>query len=221
MANQGPKSGECGHFRRTKAEEVGDQSYAIARFTDEVNRLYGVMNNRLYDRRYLAGDEYSIADMISYPWCVSWEVQGQDIEEFPYCKRWFEELGARQVERRPALDEGQRANGFIRERSAVREDAQLVLRRLAVDEEAERGEHGLDLLDDRVLDILRRGAAIQDGIEPIGPVLVGRDGLVDLQRLRNETVQALGYDNYFAYQVSDYNMTPQELRDLMAYLMRK
>ena len=94
MANQGPKSGECGHFRRLGDSE-GDQGYAVRRFTDEVNRLYGVMNNRLYDQRYLAGDEYTIADMISYPWTVSWEAQGQQIDEFVYFKRWFEELGAR------------------------------------------------------------------------------------------------------------------------------
>ena len=94
MANQGPKSGECGHFRRL-GDAQGDQSYAVRRFTDEVNRLFGVMNNRLYDRRYLAGDSYTIADMISYPWTVNWKAQGQDIEEFPYFKRWYEELGAR------------------------------------------------------------------------------------------------------------------------------
>ncbi len=94
MANQGPKSGEAGHFRRL-GESQGDQSYAVRRFADEVNRLYGVMNNRLYDRRYLAGDEYTIADMISYPWTARWQEQGEDIEEFPYFKRWFEELSAR------------------------------------------------------------------------------------------------------------------------------
>jgi glutathione S-transferase len=49
-----------------------------SRFTDEANRLYGVLNNRLYDRRYLAGDEYTIADMICYPWSVNWKGQGQD-----------------------------------------------------------------------------------------------------------------------------------------------
>ena len=103
MANQGPKTGECGHFRRL-GDSQGDQSYAVRRFTDEVNRLYGVMNNRLYDRRYLAGDEYTIADMISYPWTVGWQSQGQDIEEFRYFKRWFEELGAR-----PALQRGMNA----------------------------------------------------------------------------------------------------------------
>jgi GST-like protein len=99
MANQGPKSGECGHFRRLK--DQGDQSYAIRRFTDEVNRLYGVLDNRLYDRRWIAGDEYTIADMICYPWTVGWERQGQNIDDFRYFKRWFEQMGAR-----PAVQRG-------------------------------------------------------------------------------------------------------------------
>jgi len=100
MANQGPKSGECGHFRRL-GDTRGDQTYAVTRFTDEVNRMYGVLNNRLYDRRYLAGDAYTIADMISYPWTVNWQAQGQDIEDFKYFERWFEEIGAR-----PAVQRG-------------------------------------------------------------------------------------------------------------------
>lgn len=100
MANQGPKTGERGHFSRLKDNE-GDQSYALARFNDELHRLYGVMNNRLYDRRYLAGDEYTIADMASYPWTVGWEAQGIDIDEFKYFKRWFNELSER-----PALQRG-------------------------------------------------------------------------------------------------------------------
>lgn len=95
MANQGPKLGECGHFKRL-GDSQGDQSYAQTRFLDEANRLYGVMNNRLHDRRYLAGDEYSIADMISYPWASRWEGQGQDIAEFQYVRRWLDELGARE-----------------------------------------------------------------------------------------------------------------------------
>jgi GST-like protein len=94
MANQGPKLGECGHFRRL-GESRGDQSYAVRRFTDEANRLYGVMNNRLFDRRYLAGGEYTIADMISYPWCQGLEGQGQDWKEFKYLRRWYDELSAR------------------------------------------------------------------------------------------------------------------------------
>lgn len=94
MANQGPKFGERGHFSRVPAGQ-GDQSYAQRRFNDEVHRLYGVLNNRLYDRRYIAGDDYSIADMISYPWTASWELQGIDMGEFKYFKRWWDEMSAR------------------------------------------------------------------------------------------------------------------------------
>jgi GST-like protein len=94
MANQGPKIGELGHFSRLGDSE-GDQSYAVGRFDNEVNRLYGVMNNRLYDRRYLAGDEYTIADMISYPWATRWESHNLDLAEFPYFARWLNELGER------------------------------------------------------------------------------------------------------------------------------
>jgi len=94
MANQGPKLGECGHFRRL-GDSKGDQSYAVRRFTDEANRLYGVLNNRLHCRRYLAGDSYTIADMICLPWTVNWKGQGQDIAEFPYFARWQAELLAR------------------------------------------------------------------------------------------------------------------------------
>ena len=94
MANQGPKLGECGHFRRA-GPEAGDLTYAVARFTDEANRLYGVLNNRLYKNKYLCGDSYTIADMISYPWTVNWKAQGQDIAEFKHFQRWFDELSAR------------------------------------------------------------------------------------------------------------------------------
>jgi len=100
MANQGPKFGELGHFRRLEDRE-GDQSYAVRRFDDEVNRLFGVMNNRLYDRPYIAGHEYTVADMACYPWAIRCEELGQDIEEFPYLRRWLEELGER-----PALQKG-------------------------------------------------------------------------------------------------------------------
>jgi GST-like protein len=100
MANQGPKFGEQGHFNRAP-DSAGDLTYAKRRFADEVHRLFGVMNNRLYDRPYLAGDAYSIADMISYPWTVTWQSRGIDLEEFRYFKRWFEELSAR-----PAVQRG-------------------------------------------------------------------------------------------------------------------
>jgi GSH-dependent disulfide-bond oxidoreductase len=99
MANQGPKFGERGHFARLT--DSSDQSYARTRFNDEVHRLYGVMNNRLYDRRYLGGAAYSIADIAAYPWTVGWRSQGIDIDEFRYFKRWLEEISER-----PAVQRG-------------------------------------------------------------------------------------------------------------------
>jgi GST-like protein len=95
MANQGPKTGERGHFSRVDEAANGDQAYAKRRFADETHRLYGVLNNRLYDRPWLAGDDYTIADMISYPWTASWKLQGIDLDEFKYFKRWLEAMEAR------------------------------------------------------------------------------------------------------------------------------
>ena len=113
MANQGPKTGERGHFARL-GEDAGDQPYALRRFDDEVNRLYGVMNNRLYDRPWLAGADYTIADMISYPWTAGWKAQGQDIAEFPHFRRWFEDLSAR-----PAVKAGMAAGSDLAEDPAM------------------------------------------------------------------------------------------------------
>lgn len=93
MANQGPKFGERGHFARLT--DAGDQTYPRTRFANEVHRLYGVMNNRLYDRRYLGGEAYSIADIAAYPWTVSWKDQGIDLGEFRHFKRWFDEVSER------------------------------------------------------------------------------------------------------------------------------
>lgn len=101
MANQGPKTGEYGNFHRSDESQVGDQSYGKRRFGDELHRLYGVMNNQLYNQHYLTGDKYTIADMACYPWTVMWQDHGLDIEEFKYFKRWFDELSER-----PALQRG-------------------------------------------------------------------------------------------------------------------
>jgi len=100
MANQGPKFGERGHFHRL-GPEAGDQTYGRTRFDNEIHRLYGVMNNRLYDRPYLAGAAYTIADIAAFPWTVAWSQQGIDLNEFRYVKRWFEEISAR-----PAVQRG-------------------------------------------------------------------------------------------------------------------
>jgi GST-like protein len=102
MANQGPKFGEQGHFlRAVQAPANGNQSYAIRRFGDEVHRLYGVMNLGLYGKRWLAAGEYTIADMICYPWAAGWKTRGIDLDEFSHVKRWLEDLAAR-----PAVQRG-------------------------------------------------------------------------------------------------------------------
>lgn len=131
MANQGPKLGECGHFLRLGDRE-GDQSYAVRRFTDEANRLYGVLNNRLYESPYLAGNGYTIADMISYPWCVNWEAQEQNIEEFPYFKRWFNELSDR-----PAVKRGMEAGSDLSmDLSKLSEEEQIKIRKMLYNQRA-------------------------------------------------------------------------------------
>jgi len=102
MSNQGPKTGEQGHFRRACAEpKNGDLKYAVTRFDNEVHRLYGVMNLGLFEKHWLAADEYTIADMICYPWAVRWKDRGIDIEEFPNTKRWLTAMDAR-----PAVKKG-------------------------------------------------------------------------------------------------------------------
>jgi GST-like protein len=91
MGNLGPMSGQNNHFSNYAVEKI---PYAMDRYRNEVNRLYGVLNRRLADRDYLAGD-YSIADMASYPWIVPYERQGQKLEEFPHLQRWFDAIQAR------------------------------------------------------------------------------------------------------------------------------
>src|SRR3954463_16321501 len=85
MANLGPKAGEANHFRRYAPEKL---PYAIERFTNEMNRLYGVMNERLKGRRFLAGS-YSIADMACVGWVRHAERQGETFKDFPHLKRWL------------------------------------------------------------------------------------------------------------------------------------
>src|SRR5205807_8655556 len=91
MGNLGPMSGQNNHFNNYAVEKL---PYAMARYRNEVNRLYGVLNRRLADRSFIAGD-YSIADMASYPWIVPHERQGQKLEDFPHLQRWFDAIRAR------------------------------------------------------------------------------------------------------------------------------
>jgi GST-like protein len=96
MANQGPKFGEQGHFfRASQNPENGDQAYAIKRFSDEVHRLYGVMNLGLHKEDWLAAGEYTIADMICFPWAAGYKLRRIDLDEFPNVKRWMERMEAR------------------------------------------------------------------------------------------------------------------------------
>jgi GST-like protein len=116
----GPMAGQANHFRHYAPEKI---EYGITRYTDEVNRLYGVMNKRLADRDFLAGD-YSIADMASLGWIVSYERQGQDLAEFPNLKLWFDTLMAR-----PAVIKGMAVGREEREKSnlATDKEAQKIL----------------------------------------------------------------------------------------------
>ncbi|MGB6554464.1 MAG: glutathione binding-like protein [Candidatus Binataceae bacterium] len=94
--NQGPKLGEQGHFRRAAQDSKnGDLAYALLRFDNEAHRIYGVMNLGLEGKRYLAAGEYTIADIICYPWASSWQMRGIELEEFPNVKRWLSEIGER------------------------------------------------------------------------------------------------------------------------------
>ena len=91
MGGLGSMSGQNNHFAHYAVDKI---PYAIDRYRNEVNRLYGVLNKKLAGRDFIAG-EYSIADMASYPWVVPYERQGQKLENFPNLKRWFEAIKAR------------------------------------------------------------------------------------------------------------------------------
>lgn len=96
MANVGPMLGQAHHFRAYAPDPI---DYAIDRYTNEAGRLYHVLDKRLGENEYLAG-EYSIADIATYPWLQSYERQGQDINEFANLKRWFDTIEARPAVRR-------------------------------------------------------------------------------------------------------------------------
>ncbi|MBZ0218071.1 MAG: glutathione S-transferase N-terminal domain-containing protein [Fimbriimonadaceae bacterium] len=91
MCGLGPMAGQAHHFRHYAPKKI---PYAIDRYTNEVNRLYGVMNKRLEDREFLAG-RYSIADMACIGWVKPYKRQGQDLSDFRHLKRWFETVMAR------------------------------------------------------------------------------------------------------------------------------
>lgn len=118
MGGLGPMAGQNHHFSQYAPEKI---PYAVDRYVKETNRLYGVLNKRLVDRPFVAGD-YSIADMAAYPWVVPHERQGQRLDDFPNLKRWFEA-----IRERPATARAYEIAKQINTQPTVSEEAKKVL----------------------------------------------------------------------------------------------
>ena len=114
----GPMAGQNHHFSQYAPEKI---PYAIARYVNETNRLYGVLNRQLAGREFLAG-EYSIADMACYPWIVPYQRQQQRLEDFPNLKRWFEG-----IQSRPAVVRAYQKAEQYRSQPTVTEESRKVL----------------------------------------------------------------------------------------------
>ena len=112
MGGVGPMLGQAHHFRIYAPEKI---AYAVDRYTHEARRLYGVMNKRLANSKYVGGPDYSIADIAVFPWLRSWKNQGIDWADYPHLKGWFDEIAHRPAvmrgvevladRRRPLLDD--------------------------------------------------------------------------------------------------------------------
>lgn len=118
VAGLGPMAGQNHHFVQYAPERI---PYATERYVKETNRLYGVLNRRLADRAYVAGD-YSIADMACYPWIVPYARQQQKLEDFPNLKRWFEAIAER-----PAVQRAYARARQINEAPTVTEESRAIL----------------------------------------------------------------------------------------------
>lgn len=97
MGGVGPMLGQAHHFRIYAPEKV---EYAINRYTNEAKRLYGVIDKQLSKSAYLAGEEYTVADIATFPWLRSWKNQGIEWDEYPHAKRWFDEISERPAVKR-------------------------------------------------------------------------------------------------------------------------
>lgn len=98
MGGVGPMLGQAHHFRMYAPEKV---PYAIERYSNEAKRLYGVIDRRLSQSRFLGGKDYSIADIATFPWLRSWQNQGVTLSDYPHLEKWFNEIDAR-----PAVQRG-------------------------------------------------------------------------------------------------------------------
>jgi len=119
MGGLGPMAGQNHHFGHYAPAKL---PYAVDRYVNETNRLYGVMNKRLADREFIAGPAYTIADMASYPWIVPHERQGQKLADFPHLKRWFDAIAAR-----PATQRAYERGKAINTAQTVDEEARKIL----------------------------------------------------------------------------------------------
>ena len=118
MGNLGPMLGQNHHFRNYANEKI---PYAINRYLKETERLYGILDEQLADRDFVAGD-YSIADMACYPWIVLHERQGQNLVDFPNIKRWFET-----IQRRDAVQRAYALAETINTATTMTEEAKAIL----------------------------------------------------------------------------------------------
>jgi GSH-dependent disulfide-bond oxidoreductase len=98
MGGVGPMLGQAHHFRIYAPEKI---EYAVNRYTNEAKRLYGVMNKQLENHKFIAGNQYTIADIAIFPWLRSWQNQGIDWADHPHLKQWFDTIAAR-----PAVQRG-------------------------------------------------------------------------------------------------------------------
>ena len=119
MGNLGPMLGQAHHFRQYAPEPM---PYAVDRYTNESGRLYGVADRRLGETRYLAGDDYTVADIACFPWTRSYERQGVDLAEYPNVERWFNEIAAR-----PAVQRGVEVLAEFRRTGPIDEKAREVM----------------------------------------------------------------------------------------------
>jgi GST-like protein len=118
MGGLGPMAGQNHHFSQYAPDKI---EYAINRYVNETNRLYGVLNKRLADREFVAG-AYSIADMASYPWVVPHERQGQNLDDFPHLKRWFNT-----IKDRPATIRAYEKAKAVSQTATVNEESKKIL----------------------------------------------------------------------------------------------
>ena len=97
MGGVGPMLGQTHHFRLYAPEKI---DYAVNRYTNETKRLYGVMDKQLASHKYIAGNQYSIADIAIFPWLRSWQNQGIDWADYPHLKAWFDGIAERPAVKR-------------------------------------------------------------------------------------------------------------------------